>query len=76
MTDTKELERLIDESGLKPSFIYQKLNLSKEGFRLKKNNVNPFTIPEVDTLCELLGIKSLKMMHAIFFNKQVSKISK
>lgn len=73
MTDTKKLDELITESGFKRSYPHQRLGLTSEGFRKKLINERPFTVPEVETLCEILGIKSIKQMHEIFFNKKVGK---
>lgn len=71
MTDTKELNKIIDNSGLKRVYIAKQLDISPYGLSLKIKNVNEFTTSEVDTLCKLLGIKSLKEKERIFFAKQV-----
>lgn len=67
MTDTELLNQLIDESGLKRKYIAEQLNLSAYGLAKKINNENEFRPSEIETLCNLLGIKSLKKRMQIFF---------
>lgn len=67
MTDTKELDRLIRESGLTKSYLADKLGLTLYGFQLKRENKNEFKTSEISVLCELLGITSLKKKEQIFF---------
>lgn len=50
------LDRKIEESGLKVSFIIDKLGLSHNGFYKKKNGITPFRASEVYVLCDLLKI--------------------
>lgn len=71
MTDTKELEKIILNSGLKKSYIAKKLHLSRQGFKNKCENKTPFTSKEISGLCELLNIKKLSVKEAIFFAKEV-----
>lgn len=71
MTDSKLLENLIRESGLKYKFIAEKLGISYYGFRKKINNESDFTAPEIEKLCEILSIKSLEKRHEIFFAQEV-----
>ena len=71
MTDTQELETLIKKSGLKKVYIAKQLDISPYGLALKIKNVNEFTTGEVDALCRLLNIKSLKEKERIFFAKRV-----
>lgn len=67
MTDTELLTSKIDESGLKRSFIAEKLGLSPYGLSKKINNENEFKGSEIKLLCQILNIKSLKEKEAIFF---------
>lgn len=69
MTNTKELERLIAESGLKKSYIAKAINLSRQGFKNKCENKTPFTTKEVNGLCEILNITKLVDKERIFFAK-------
>lgn len=68
MTDTKELERIIEESGLKKSYIAKALNLSRTGLWSKINNKTDFTTTEIETLCQILKITKLSDRHRIFFS--------
>ena len=54
--NTELLDKKIEESGLKVSFIIEKLGLSHNGFYKKKNGVTPFRASEVYVLCDLLRI--------------------
>lgn len=75
MTDTKELLRLIKNSGLKKKFIALKLNLTVYGFQKKVENITQFKAEEIKILCEILGITSLKEKERIFFADNVDKAS-
>ena len=75
MTDTVKLNECIRESGLKMSFIAQKMGLSPYGFQLKRENVNAFKADEIEKLCDILHIESLEDRFAIFFAKDVEKSS-
>lgn len=71
MTNTKELERIIADSGLKKSYIAKAVNLSRQGFKNKCENKTPFTATEIAQLCELLNITKLTEKERIFFVKSV-----
>ena len=75
MTDTKELNRIIHESGLTKSYIANKLGISLYSFQLKRENKRQFTAEQIKTLCELLNIRSLKEKERIFFASEVDKMS-
>lgn len=68
MTNTKMLEKYIEMSGYKKSFIAEQLGLTSYGFMLKVNNKSEFKASEMTTLCELLKITP-KDKEAIFFAK-------
>lgn len=74
MTDTKELNRIIHESGLTKSYIANKLGISLYSFQLKRENKRQFTAEQIKTLCELLDIRSLKEKERIFFASEVDKM--
>ncbi len=74
VTDTKELNRLIHESGLTKSYIANKLGISLYSFQLKRENKRQFTAEQIKILCELLDIKSLKEKERIFFAVKVDKM--
>ena len=67
MTNTKELERIIKDSGLKKSYIAKAIGLSRQGLKNKIENRSPFTSTEISGLCGLLKITSLKEKERIFF---------
>ena len=68
MTKTSLLEKYINESGLKKSYIAKELGLSRYGFNLKCNNKAEFKASEIEILCNLLNIGTNDRM-AIFFAK-------
>ena len=67
MTNSKELMNLIKERGLKLKYVAEALGLTSYGLSLKINNKNEFKTSEVATLCEILGITSLREKEKIFF---------
>lgn len=67
MTNTELLEKKIEESGLKKSFIAQALSLSPYGLAKKINNETEFKTSEVDKLCKILNISTLTEKDRIFF---------
>lgn len=71
MTDTTELKRRIDESGLKYQFLADKIGITRAALYQKINNISVFRIDEVAKLCDLLGIRTLTERDKIFFAKEV-----
>ena len=71
MVQTELLNSKIQESGLKKSELCKAMGITYQAFRLKRNNVSAFTSEEVNTLCELLKIKTMAEMKKIFFSKSV-----
>jgi DNA transposition AAA+ family ATPase len=69
MTNTKALEEYIEKSGYKKSYIAKVIGLSSFGLAKKIRNENEFKATEINSLCELLGITSLKEKERIFFAK-------
>lgn len=69
MTDTQYLEKLIVESGKKKSYLAEKIGCSRQYFRMKCNNEAPFTVIEVNILCEELNITKLSEKEKIFFKE-------
>lgn len=74
MTHTPLLERRIDESGYKRSYLAKCLGITPYALAMKINNKSEFKPSEIDILCELLGIDVDEMM-AIFFTKKVEYYS-
>lgn len=71
MTNTEKLKSYIEASGLKQEYIAKALGLSSYGFARKRDNLSEFTASEIETLCNLLHITSLKERFSIFFAKTV-----
>lgn len=70
MTNTALLKQLIEESGLKVGFIADFVGISRQLLWKKVNNLTPFNQYEIDKLCEVLKITSLRLKEAVFFVKQ------
>jgi hypothetical protein len=75
VTNTSVLRKKIADCGFKISFIAEKLKLSKQGFHNKLENKTEFTASEINILRDLLNIKSIKEVKAIFFAKAVDSES-
>lgn len=71
MTDTKLLREAISKSGLKLCYIAQAIGITRQQFSKKVNNHVAFNQYEIEALCNVLGIKSLRDKEAIFFAKNV-----
>ena len=69
MTNTTLLKQIIEESGLKINFIADFVGISRQALWNKVNNASMFNQYEIDKLCEILRITSLKTKEAIFFAK-------
>lgn len=68
MTNTELLEKKIDESGYKKSYIAKAIGLkSAYGLAKKIRNENEFKAKEINALCDLLNIDSLEEKERIFF---------
>ena len=75
MTNTNELLREINNSGLKKSWIAEKLGLSYHGLQKKINNDNEFKASEIMMLCDILHIVSADRKEEIFFANNVDKMT-
>lgn len=73
MTNTELLEDYIRRSGLKKKFIASKLGITPYSLMKKIRNEAVFTSREIQALCDLLGITSLKEKDRIFFALVVDK---
>ena len=73
MVDTEKLENLIRSSGYKKSFIAQKLGISSVSLWKKANNMTKFTGVEINELCKLLDVTSIKQQREIFFTEEYTK---
>ena len=68
VTDIDALKKKVKESGLKTAFICEKLNLTRSGWCKKLNGKSPFKVAEIQILCDILGITSLREKDQIFFH--------
>lgn len=66
MTDTKRLEDVIRERGLKKGYVAEQIGLSRAGFMNCVNNRAEFKASQIFALCQLLGIDRDER-DAIFF---------
>ena len=64
MTDSTRLKGLVKSSGLKKTFIAEKLGLSYQGYLKKENGDSDFMATEISILKDLLRLS----------NKEVSEI--
>jgi len=67
MTDVVLLKEKIAESGMKQKAIYQRLRISKTMWYYKLNGKYPFTAEQIQVLCDVLRITSLREKERIFF---------
>lgn len=74
MTDTKELLKVIDESGLRKGYIAERLGITTYGLQRKVENRSQFKAGEIKILCDILNITSLERKEQIFFNENVDKM--
>lgn len=68
LTNTIKLKEIVQESGLKKSFIAQKLGLSLQGYLNKENGLHDFTSSQILILKELLHLTQ-KEVADIFLSK-------
>lgn len=66
MTDSEALNKIIDNSGLKLTFIARALKLSREGFYKKLNNQTEFKASEIVKMQEILNLSN-EQRDKIFF---------
>lgn len=73
MTNTPLLEKLIKDSGLKLSFIAEKLGVSRQALHRKIKGLVQFTGPEIKALCELLNLQEWARIKPVFFADNVDR---
>lgn len=56
MTDTSKLKAVIENKGIKCSFLADKLGISRQAFSNKLNNKTPFKATEIKIICDTLDI--------------------
>lgn len=70
MTNTGLLKEKVLSSGLKMSFIADFVGISRQLLWKKINNLTPFNQYEIDKMCAVLKITSLREKESIFFAKE------
>lgn len=75
MTDTAKLQARIASAGFKKSYIANALGISTAALAQKVSNRREFKASEIDALCKLLGITSLKEKESIFFAEKVAVLA-
>lgn len=71
MTNCARLIEKIDKSGLRYSFIAEKLGISRASLSYKLKGKRPFKAMEIQSIAQLLGLNDMEMIE-IFFAKNVS----
>lgn len=73
MVDTKLLGKKITESGLKVSFIAEKMGITRYTLYRKLRSQRLFTVQEAKDLCDILAIDDPSEKERIFFAHEVEK---
>lgn len=69
----KLLESVINEKGIKKSFVADKIGISRQSFYLKLNGEREFSQKEIAGLRDVLGLSD-KQFLSIFFDDEVGKL--
>ena len=67
LVNTTLLKEKVKESGYRNTWIAEQLGISAAAWNYKLNGHRGLKVEEVNTLCKLLKIKSLKEKVAIFY---------
>lgn len=67
MTNTRLLNDLIQQSGLKKVFIAEKVGLTPVGLHNCITGKSEFKATQIGIMCNLLGITDLELKEAVFF---------
>ena len=67
MTNTVLLNEIIKQSGLKKTYLAEKVGLTRVGFSNCLSGKSEFKASQIAVLCDLLDIRSLELKEAIFF---------
>lgn len=73
MVDTKRLMGIIISAGYSQSTLAEEAGISKNTLNLKINNKSDFKTGEIETLCNILGIKKAQDKVDIFLHKASQK---
>lgn len=72
MTNTKQLRKKIEASGLKMQYIAGQLQISRAALTMKLENRSDFRQAEIVKLCELLGIEAPEEKNLIFLSEKLN----
>ena len=75
MTDTELLKSWIEKSGYKRKYIADMLDLTTYSLQMKVESKVEFKPSEINKLCALLKITSLRDKERIFFAKKVEDMA-
>lgn len=75
MTNTTELLKVMDASGLRKGFIAGKLGITTYALQKKVENKSQFKAGEIQILCNILNITSLEQKDRIFFAQKVDNMT-
>lgn len=67
MTNCELLKKKINDCGVRKGYICSVLDISYGSLKKKLDGIVEFKLSEVDLLCEILHIKSLREKNDIFF---------
>lgn len=73
VTDTELLKSWIEKSGYKRKYIADMLDLTTYSLQMKVENKVEFKPSEINKLCALLKITSLRDKERIFFSQKVAE---
>lgn len=73
VTDTELLKSWIEKSGYKRKYIAEMLDLTTYSLQMKVENKVEFKPSEINKLCALLKITSLRDKERIFFSQKVAE---
>lgn len=68
MTNVELLDKKIKENGLRTSYIVEKLGISRAGWYRKRKGLSPLNAEQIQILCNILHITSLREKEDIFFS--------
>lgn len=74
MTDTELLREAIDRSGLKRTYLAERIGLTYQGYLNKERGESEFRQSEIEALSQLLDLNA-EEREAIFFARKVDKMA-
>ena len=68
MTNVELLKKKVADSGLRSAFIAESVGISRAAWYKKLKGESPFTAEQIQKLCNVLHITSLREKEDIFFS--------